>query len=125
MKQHTLWIAAIATTGLIACSNDEDPNAPLSEGIQEPDSATVLRGCATKDPSDAELVTDEARMATLSETAFVTASHVVPVYWHSIHASNGSGGAVTSSQISSQISVLNAAYASLGFSFSLTSTDNS
>lgn len=125
MKQHTLWIAALATTGLIACSNDEDPNAPFSEGIQEPGSATAARGCATKDLSDAEMIDDQARMATLGDVAFITASHVVPVYWHNIHASNGSGGAVTSSQINSQISVLNAAYASLGFSFTLTLTDSS
>jgi len=53
-----------------------------------------------------------------------TASHVIPVYWHRIHASDGTGGGVTASQVSSQITVLNNAYAAGGFSFSLTATDD-
>ena len=48
----------------------------------------------------------------------ITASHVVPVYWHRIHASNGTGGVVSDSQVAQQITVLNNAYASSSFSFS-------
>ena len=54
----------------------------------------------------------------------LTASHVIPVYVHRIHASNGTGGVVTNAQVTSQINVLNAAYASSGFSFKLTATDD-
>ncbi|HWO22681.1 MAG TPA: zinc metalloprotease [Kofleriaceae bacterium] len=126
MKQHTLWLAALATTSLIACSGeDEDtiaPGGPENPGVQEPGSAIAHRGCATADLSDSERAIDEARMAALDETAFGTASHVVPVYWHIIKSGSGTGG-VTASQISSQISVLNAAYAGTSFSFSLVSTD--
>ena len=125
MKQHTLWIAAFAMTGLVACGPDEvAPGGPENPGVQEPGSATVARGCATRDLTDSELVADEARMATLKDTAYITASHVVPVYWHNIRTSSGGGGVATSTQINSQISVLNAAYASAGFSFTLTSTDS-
>jgi hypothetical protein len=49
------------------------------------------------------------------------ASTVVPVYFHVI--TDGTRGKVTSSQISSQMSVLNNAYAGSGLSFSLAGTD--
>jgi hypothetical protein len=125
MKQHTLWIAAIATTGLIACGPDEDPNAVESEGEQVPGSATYHRGCATADLSDAEMVADQARMAMMADTVYITASRVIPVYWHNIRTSSGGGGVATSTQITQSISVLNAAYAGTSFSFSLVSTDTS
>lgn len=51
--------------------------------------------------------------------AFTGAS--VKVYFHVI--TSGSAGAVSSSQISQQISVLNAAYQSSGFTFTLAGTD--
>lgn len=47
---------------------------------------------------------------------------VISVYVHVITASNGTG-APTSQQIANQISVLNAAYASTGWSFNLVGTD--
>jgi hypothetical protein len=52
------------------------------------------------------------------------ASRTVPVYFHVIRKGTGiANGDVTSTMISQQISVLNAAYASAGVSFSLVSTD--
>jgi hypothetical protein len=123
MKQHTLWIAAIATAGLMACGQDESeaPGGPEIEGIQEPGSATVARGCATKDLSDAEKAADEARILAAEGTSYITASHVIPVYWHNIRSNSGAGGA-TSTQIANSIAVLNAAYAASSFSFSLVTT---
>jgi hypothetical protein len=128
MKQHTLWLAALTTTGLIACSSAEEqvgaPGGPENPGVQEPGSATLHRGCATADLSDTEKALDEARMAAFAETSYITASHVVPVYWHIIKSSACTGG-VTSQQINDSISVINAAYAPAGFSFSLAGTDTS
>ena len=123
MKQHTLWIAAIATAGLMACGQDESeaPGGPDIEGVQEPGSSTVARGCATTDLSDAEKAADEARMLSMEGTAFATVSHVIPVYWHNIRSSSGAGGA-TSTQIANSLAVLNAAYAASSFSFTLTAT---
>jgi hypothetical protein len=48
----------------------------------------------------------------------------IPVYFHVIRDSNGYGG-VTTTQINNQITVLNNAFASAGFSFYLASTDYS
>lgn len=128
MKQHTLWLAAIATTGLMACGQDpseaEAPGGPEIAGVQEPGSATTHRGCATKDLTDAEKAADEARILAMEGISSITESRVIPVYWHSIRTSSGGGG-VTSQQITDSIAVLNAAYAGSSFSFSLVSVDYS
>ena len=60
---------------------------------------------------------------TATATALATGG-VIPVYWHVIN--NGSGvsdGNIPDSQITAQINVLNAAYASTGWSFNLVATD--
>src|SRR5690242_8851617 len=49
------------------------------------------------------------------------AATTVSVYWHVI--TNGTSGKLTASQIQSQLNVLNNAYASSGFSFSLVGTE--
>jgi hypothetical protein len=123
MKKHTLWIAAIATTGLIACGSDQDqnPSGTESEGIQEPGSATTHRGCATKDLSEAEIAADAAKMAARADISYITADRNIPVYWHSVRSSSGTGG-VTSQQIADSIAVLNDAYAGTSFSFTLVAT---
>jgi hypothetical protein len=125
MKQHTLWIAALATTGLIACASDEETTGgEVNEGVQEVGSAKSPRSCATRDLSDAELAADQARMA-LGDTAGITSSHVIPVYWHNIRTSSGGGVVATAQQIADSISVLNAAYAPATFSFQLVATTTS
>lgn len=128
MKKRFLFLTAVLGTSLVACAEDTGDDQTINDhdvpGVQEPGSATAHRGCATIDLSDAERDAVETRLAELDETAAITASHVIPVYWHRIHASNGTGGAVSNTQISQQIAVLNNAYASTGFSFSLVSTDD-
>jgi hypothetical protein len=126
MKQHTLWIAAIATMGLVACDSDEAvaPGGPEIEGVQLPGSSTVHRGCATRDLPADEVLADQARMAALDGTAYITASRDIPVYWHVIRSSSGAGG-VTTQQIADSIAVLDAAFAGTSFSFTLVSTDYS
>ncbi|WP_086839037.1 zinc metalloprotease [Amycolatopsis kentuckyensis] len=54
-------------------------------------------------------------------SAQAAAAVSIPVYFHVI--TSGSAGSLPSTTISKQISVLNSAYASSGFSFSLVSTD--
>jgi hypothetical protein len=125
MKKQALWLTALLTTGLIACDGtDTDAdlsNNPASDGVQEPGSSTVHRGCGTKDLSQAEVDLDAAKMAQYEDTAFITASRIIPVYWHSIRSASGTGG-VTTQQINDSIAVLNAAYAGSSFSFVLTAT---
>src|SRR6185295_20207113 len=110
-----LWFALSASMSLIACA-DEDPDQVINDheipGVQEPgSSAEIHRGCGTQDLSAREMAAiDLALAAQPTEIASLTASHVIPTYIHRIHASNGSGGGVTATQISNQISVLNAAY---------------
>jgi hypothetical protein len=112
---------------LVACSDEavDTSDLPESPGVQEPGSSTVPRGCATVEPTDVEKAAVEATLAARAGVEEITASRVIPVYVHRIHASNGSGGAVTSTQLAEQIDILDAAYASSGFSFMLTNVDDS
>ncbi len=82
----------------------------------------LVCGTADLDPDTAMLVEDYSRRMSERIDPLLTSSHVIPVYWHRIHASNGSGGVVSNTQIANQIAVLNSAYGASGFSFSLTGT---
>jgi hypothetical protein len=84
----------------------------------------LVCGVRDFDEETARMADEHARMLVDRVDPQKTASHVIPVYWHRIHASNGTGGVVTDTQISDQITVLNNAYAAGGFSFSLTRTDD-
>jgi hypothetical protein len=87
--------------------------------------------CGTRDLDDDTAAAVEEYTRRILDRAgdnFLTASHVIPVYFHRIHDSNGTGGVVTSQQISDQMNVLNSAYAGSSFSFTLagvTDTNNS
>ncbi len=129
MNKKYLFLAATLGTSLVACAGDSEQDTTTINdheipGVQEPGSSNLHRGCATIEPNGLDRDAIEARLAALGDTAALTASHVIPVYVHRIHASDGTGGAVSSSQISQQISILNNAYASSGFSYSLVSTDD-
>jgi hypothetical protein len=124
-----LFVLASLCLPLVACSDDDDSqviNDHEQPGVQEPGSATSHRGCATVEPTESQKALIEQTIAAhvaahANESAAATA---VPVHVHRIHASNGSGGAVSASQITQQIQVLNAAYAASGVSFTLASTDD-
>lgn len=111
-----------------AMGEDEDQtiNETEQEGVQEPGSATVARGCSTLEPSDTRKAQIEQEVSDFMAARgdVLEARAPIPVHVHRIHASNGSGGAVTSTQINNQITVLNNAYASAGFQFTLASTDD-
>ncbi|MBL0213063.1 MAG: zinc metalloprotease [Myxococcales bacterium] len=126
MNKKFLFLAAALGGSLVACADDSDQTINDHEvaGVQEPGSSTVHRGCATIEPTALERDAIEARIASLDDTATLTASHVIPVYVHRIHASDGTGGAVSTQQLNDQLAILNAAYASSGFSFSLSTVDD-
>lgn len=74
------------------------------------------------DPSEIERI----ELAHQSMPAFLAAppvtGGVINVYWHNITNNSGAGGATTT-MINDQINVLNAAYASTGWTFNLVSVD--
>jgi hypothetical protein len=64
-----------------------------------------------------------ARQMFLSNTQYATGG-TIPVYWHVINNGTSlSQGNIPDSQITSQLNVLNAAYAGTGWQFSLAATD--
>ncbi len=93
-----------------------DPNALSSEQVASMEAdfgRQLVAGGHGKANADGSVT------ATISLTA-----GTIPVYWHVIN--NGTGianGDVPASQITAQISVLNAAYASTGWQFNLVATD--
>jgi hypothetical protein len=92
--------------------------------VEQQAQATAGRGCATKDLSQAEQDAVQAALSGTRHEMLATGSVTVNVYWHVIN--NGTGianGDVPDSQIASQISVLNAAYANTAFKFTLAGTD--
>ena len=92
-------------------SDARDPNALSAAAV----------GAAEKDFATRQFAASSARSTTTTPLAALS-SVTVPVYVHVITSSSGAG-AVPTSRIDSQIAVLNAAYASTGFSFQLAATD--
>src|SRR5688572_30183884 len=84
--------------------------------------------CGTKHPSWTERELIDAEVHSHVNSVAGTSSHVnggtINVHFHVINSGSlASQGNVTDSQITSQINVLNAAYAPWGWSFTLVSTD--
>ena len=127
--KRSLWlgaalmvVAAGTTPGLIA-QGQSDRVAQLP---QRPDGGGPQLVCGTRDldPDDMRMIEEYSARISARVDPALTASHVIPVYWHAIHAANGTGGSVSNQQIANQITVLNNAYASSSFSFQLISTDH-
>jgi hypothetical protein len=125
----TTRLAALSIAVLASCAGADDDqviNDQEDPGIQEPGSGDEFRrGCGTHDLTAAEIAAVELRLAAHPVISQITPSHVIPVHFHIIHRSNGTGGVVTTTQINNQIAVLNAAFAASSFSFTLASVDNS
>lgn len=81
--------------------------------------------CSTKDLSGSEILKDQLLMSKRgSMGSYNVTGGVINVYWHVINnGSSLSQGNIPDSQITAQMNVLNAAYASTGWSFNLVSTD--
>jgi hypothetical protein len=122
----------VAALALCACSSMvnpieiEQPGYELSPIQLKPD----FQRCSTIEPSDVEKARIETEISAhlIGTTPGVSRQALtggaINVYAHVIN--NGTGianGDVTTQMISDQISVLNAAYASTGWSFNLVSTD--
>ncbi len=133
MRQLTTRASVLFSLGaavsLAACA-DTDTDGEEVEGVQAPGSnEDWIRECGTEDHDEVTAAAVQAEV-----DAYVTAHKydairnvtggTINVYWHVIN--NGSAtanGNIPDSQITSQISVLNAAYASTGWQFNLTAVD--
>ena len=131
MMNRKLLLGSVFAVAIVGCADAVDDNSTLNSteqvGVQEPGSATAQRGCQTLEPSDARKTEIEDEVtAFLANQPDGLAYAVAPihVHVHRIHAANGTGGAVTAAQVTNQISVLNAAYGTQGFAFTLASTDD-
>jgi hypothetical protein len=122
---------------ITACvdSGADDPGAPDDDELVTTDDDQALVGdthdvamsswrCGMRVPGDQELAEVESLLASRrARGAPSKPTAPINVYVHVIHASNGSGGAVSNAQIDAQIGVLNDAYAGFA-SFQLAGIDH-
>ena len=139
MKNFLIAAAVVATFGSTAIAQEKEwsprPQRDLDqefvlEGTSWMNQAAFVNSgnrCATKHPDMEEAMMIEEEMMTnlfSKYDADITASKVIPVYFHVINKGSGiSNGDVSAQMITDQIAVLNAAWAGTGYSFNLVSTD--
>lgn len=130
MTRSRLLVSSLFTVLAVSACAGDDPTTVVSDtpsdGVQEPGSATSPRGCATIEPDPTRMAQiDQEVAAFMAERGPLQESHApIAVHVHRIHDSSGQGGNVSSSQVNQQITVLNNAYASAGWSFTLASVDD-
>ena len=118
---------AVVTFGAVAAMTGCGPVDEAEQVAQE--QVVDARNCGNPDLDPEVVAQIEARFERLkAEQALrgeVNAQAVsIPVYFHVIRTSSGTGG-VTTTQINNQITVMNNAFAAAGFSFYLAATDYS
>ena len=108
-----------AVLALGGCSDVEQ--APAEETAAQ----SAVRGCATQELSaDEQRAVEQALAGQVKAQARANGSVNIKVYWHVINnGTTAAQGNLSDAAIASQISVLNAAYASTPYRFTLTATD--
>jgi hypothetical protein len=118
-KSGLLFGALVAFSG---CTQTEQPQEQQPAPVEQQAERPAVRGCATENHSEAQMqAINEALASNRSAFALPVGSVTIPTYAHVI--TNGTAGNISDAMIASQISVLNAAYASTPFRFSLVATD--
>lgn len=112
---------AVAATGACVEHTDEINVARAAAGGGRYDPNTLTAAQADARERETEALLASGASGTIAKLSPLAVSAAIPVYFHII--TDGTKGKVTSTMIANQISVLNAAYAGSGFSFSLVSTD--
>jgi hypothetical protein len=114
-----------STTGLIIWGCGGTGIDAAASGTRVRDSIEKVQTttrCATKEPSDAQKAAIERTVQAHRAIAPDVTGGTINVYFHVITSSTGQGD-VSDTRINQQISVLNNAYASWGWSFNLVSVD--
>lgn len=146
-KLTIIGVLILAATCFVFAQKSERQNPQLNGAVQEAQQGGfevngqrwtsqeefIASGarCATENLSDERMAQIEHEIELFKEnqkaaTGFETnaTGGTIPVYFHVIRRGTGvSNGDVTTAMITNQISVLNNAYASTGWSFNLVSTD--
>jgi len=128
-------VALLATAVAVAgCFVEGDQEESADDTASVADELGVTRAgfihCASHSPSEQEILDVNAHVEKMKAMAPASAGTanatggVINVYFHVINQGTGvSNGDVPATQITSQMSVINAAYASTGWSFNLVATD--
>ncbi|WNG50871.1 zinc metalloprotease [Archangium minus] len=126
---RTIFGKTVVAFGALAAMTGCGPidEAERSSDMVDAEAVADPRNCGNPDFEPEEVARIEAHFeAEQVKKAMAGQVHAmavsIPVYFHVIRDSNGNGG-VTTTQINNQITVLNNAYASAGFSFYLAGTD--
>lgn len=130
MKRFSLWLFTAAAVASLATAQSTDDNRPFTfNGVTWANRAEFLENarCSVRRFNDDEAsVIDgalrDAITARLSEGKPMLSGGVIDVYFHVITNTSGAGN-VSDTAINDQMNVLNAAFASTGWSFRLISTD--
>ena len=123
---------AAAPASQFASAADTDATDACVEHTDEVNLARSQAGGGRYDPNTLTAAEAQAREADtaarlsanargIGGAAPLAVSASIPVYFHIV--TDGTNGKVSSTQIANQLSVLNAAYAGSGFTFSLVATD--
>jgi hypothetical protein len=123
---------ALTGAGLLAACGAPDEGIDV-DSLAQGASATAadhangnaaFQRCSTRTPSDEEIARVDAHLRQNATAAATVSGGVIDVYFHVINKGTGvSNGDITSTMITDQMNVLNAAYANWGWSFRLVSTD--
>lgn len=133
MKKLTIFVLTaicLLTLASLALAKDREDKTPFAwkgtEFVNQEAFVNSGRRCGVKDLNEYEAALIEKHVQRwMSDHVFSqVTSGVINVYWHVINKGTGiANGDIPSSQITSQINVLNSAYSGTGWSFTLVSTD--
>jgi hypothetical protein len=121
MKSSILGIGFALALGIAGCQVEGVEGGEELNDIGSEPEATEYSHCGTTELFDDEV---EAIEKGMPKDVPVITGGTIPVYFHVIRKGTGvSNGDITSTMISNQMAVLNAAYAGTGWQFSLQAVD--
>ncbi|HLO99507.1 MAG TPA: zinc metalloprotease [Fimbriimonas sp.] len=124
-----IWMVTLPSIGclgvayaLLGCGGDTmGGSAEFGKVGGDFNGSNIIR-CSTPELDEATMKAVELKLA--EPKPRITVSHEIPVYVHRIYRTGAASESVSDAQITNQIAVLNAAYASTSFTFKLMATTN-